>query len=141
MEFPANRKAPSDYVRLEMFLDMAEHYIRACDDLPLPEGSNKFKVAFEEQPLSTALELRLMLLRKFLEPTGHQNVSLEPVTESFRKCYTGPSGALEQNLAMFVDDVQKTMRGEIGFVFNNEPQESHFEYFRTLWPTPTCRLG
>lgn len=58
-----SRKPPTELERLLLFVDLAEHYFEACDELPL---DTNVEISFSEK-VPLAHEVRLMLLRKFVE--------------------------------------------------------------------------
>ncbi|MCG2622696.1 hypothetical protein LVY72_12360 [Arthrobacter sp. I2-34] len=120
-----DRTVPTELDRLKLFLDLAEHYIAVCEQLPLGEAG-KVKISLRDEPLSVAFEMRLMLLRKFIDGS---NVDLEKVAKAFGSCYSGPANMLKENLESYADDIERTLQGEIGFSIVGMPPTVHMDYF------------
>lgn len=119
-----SRKPPTEIDRLRLFVDLAEHYFGACDELPLERG---VRISFNEA-VPLALEVRLMLLRKFFERERQQdgNVHLRRIARTFGDCFTGSSPVLGQNLALYAADFNSILEGKTGIVVNDR-QDSNGE--------------
>lgn len=125
------RKPPSEMERLYLFLDLAEHYISACEELPL---ASTVSMSLDAK-LPLALEMRLMLQRKFVELEHGEdgNVHLRRVASAFRECFTGSSPVLQQNLDSYAAEVGTVLEGKTGIVVNGEQDEKKVVFYDALY--------
>ncbi|MEQ4518504.1 hypothetical protein ABLI39_03960 [Pseudarthrobacter sp. B907] len=126
-----SRKPPTEMDRLILFVELADHYLKACDELPLETGVSISMS--EEVPL--ALELRLMLLRKFVEQDrdGDGNVHLRRVASAFGECFVGSSPVYQENLTLYAAEVGRVLEGKTGMVANGVQDEKYGIFYDALY--------
>lgn len=126
-----SRKPPTELDRLLLFVDLAEHYFAACDELPL---NTNVKVSLAEK-VPLALEVRLMLLRKFVEQEHGRdgNIHLRRVAAAFGECFVGSSPVFQQNLALYAAEVGAVLEGKTGVIVNGQQDDKAELLFDALY--------
>lgn len=122
-------KPPTDSARLALFLDLAEHYDRLRLAFPYTDDDNKIFANFADQDLPPALEVRLMLLRKFV--VADENVNLHRVIAALERETPGRPASLNQDIRNLRDSLKDTKAGKIGSSIAGKDDSIHLDYYFT----------